>query len=152
MVCPFCLHEKTKVYNSRRGSRLNVTWRRRQCEACGGQFTTYESAEPGSILMVRQDRTLVPFSHSDLLLSLLRACDHRQDLDESVPYLCGTIEQKLYKLQFAVKEKSVAKSDIVAAAAAALKNYDPVAYVKYIGRYQAQLDAPTIRRALKRKK
>lgn len=152
MVCPFCLHEKTKVYNSRQGTRLNVTWRRRQCEACGSQFTTYESAEPSSILMVRDNKLLLPFSHSNLLLSLLRACDHRDDQDESVPYICGTIEQKLYKLQFGIKEKTVAKADIIATAANVLKNYDPIAYVKYIGRYQSELDAPTIRRALRRKK
>jgi transcriptional regulator NrdR family protein len=102
--------------------------------------------------MVRENKALLPFSHSGLTISLLRACDHREDLDESVPYLCGTIEQKLYKLQFSIKEKTVTKADIVAASASVLKNYDPVAYVKYVGRYQAQLDAPTIRRALKRKK
>ena len=129
MVCPFCLHKKTQVYNSRRGARLNVTWRRRQCSACGGQFTTYESADPGSILMLRDKESLQPFSHTNLLLSLLRACDHRNDLDESAPYLCSTIEQKLFKLQFSVKEKTVTKNDIVASTANLLKNYYPVAYV-----------------------
>lgn len=152
MVCPFCLHRKTSVYNSRKGSRLNVTWRRRQCEACGGQFTTYESAEPGSILTIRDGRSLEQFSHSTLLLSLLKACDHRKDLDESVPYVCETIEQKLYALLPAREQKTITKQEIVGITADVLKNYDPVAYVKYSGLHQSQLDAPSIRRALKRKK
>jgi transcriptional repressor NrdR len=155
MICPFCLHKKTNVYNSRQGSKLNAVWRRRQCGACGGQFTTYESAEPGSILTVREGdggRTLTPFSHTNLLLSLLKACDHRADLDDSVPYLCDTIEQQLYKLHFSIKEKTITKQNIVRTTADVLKRYDPVAYVKYAGRYQAQMDAPAIRRALRRKK
>jgi transcriptional repressor NrdR len=152
MVCPFCLHKKTNVYNSRRGSRLNITWRRRQCPACGGQFTTYESAEPGSILTVKEGQELSPFSHNALLLSILKACDHREDQDESVPYLSATIEQKLYKLHFSIKDKTITKHDIVQTAADVLKHYDPVAYVKYIGQYQMHIDAPSIRRALRRKK
>lgn len=151
MVCPFCLHKKTNVYNSRKGSRLNVTWRRRQCSACRGQFTTYESAEPGSILTVRDGRSLIPFSHSALLITLLRACDHRQDLDEAVPYLCETIEQKLYTLLPNRNEKTITKNDIIQTTTEVLKNYDPIAYVKYMGTYQHQLDAPTLRRALRRK-
>jgi transcriptional repressor NrdR len=152
MVCPFCLNKKTNVYNSRQGARLNSTWRRRQCPACGEQFTTYESAEPGSILTIRVGHSLTPFSHIKLLLSILKACDHRQDQDESVPYVCDTIEQKLYKLHFSIKEKTISTYDIVHTAAGVLKQYDPVAYVKYIGRYDAGVDASSIRRALRRKK
>jgi transcriptional repressor NrdR len=152
MVCPFCLHKKTNVYNSRQGARLNATWRRRQCPACGEQFTTHESADPGSILTVQEGNALTPFSHTTLLLSILKACDHRQDQDEAVPYVCETIEQKLYSLHFATKQKTISKQNIIQTAAEVLKRYDPVAYVKYIGRFQSQLDAPSIRRALRRKK
>lgn len=152
MVCPFCLHTKTHVYNSRRGTRLNETWRRRQCTACGGQFTTYERAEPGSILTITHGKTPVPFSHHKLLLSLLRACDHRKDTDEAVPYLCQTIEQKLYTQAASASTKTVTPSDIVTITLATLKAYDPVAYVAYAGRHSPMLDATAIRRALKRGK
>ena len=152
MVCPFCLHTKTNVYNSRRGTRLNETWRRRQCGACGGQFTTYERAEPGSILTVTQGRTPVPFSHHKLLLSVLRACDHRPDTDEAVPYLCQTIEQKLYAQAASASVKTITTDDITATTLATLQPYDPVAYVTYAGRHSASLDATAIRRALKRNK
>jgi transcriptional repressor NrdR len=150
MVCPFCLHKKTSVYNSRHGSKLNVMWRRRRCDACGKQFTTYESADPASILRVTEGTKHKTFSHTKLLLSILKAADHRDDLDEAVPYLCDTAEQKLYRLN-STQNGEITTSDIITVTAETLKHFDPVAYVKYIGMYQKALDAPTLRRALRRK-
>ena len=89
MICPFCLHAKTEVFNSRGGTRLNTVWRRRRCTSCSGQFTTYESADPGSLLVVKDKKSLIAFSHNRLQLTLLRCCEHRNDIDDSVPYLAA---------------------------------------------------------------
>lgn len=151
MVCPFCLHKKTEVFNSRGGARLNQIWRRRRCTACGAQFTTYESADPGSILTVKDGKRLAPFSHSRLLLDLLRVCDHRDDLDESVPYLAATIEQKLFKAAGEALKLALDKTQIVETVSETLQAYDSVAYVKYIGRHQKNLSGAALRRALKRR-
>lgn len=151
MVCPFCLHKKTEVFNSRPGTRLYSIWRRRRCPQCGAQFTTYETAEPGSILTVKDGRRLVPFSHSKLLLELLRVCDHRDDLDEAVPYLANTIEQKLFQKAGQTQALALTKDDIITTASETLQHYDPVAYVKYIGRHQKNLNAAALRKALKNK-
>lgn len=146
MVCPFCLHKKTEVFNSRGGTRLNTVWRRRRCMACGGQFTTYESADPNSLLVVKDKTGLSQFSHNRLLLALLKCCDHRKDLDDSVPYLAATIEQKLIKLAATTKSPSISKDELQKAVADTLKAYDPIAYVKYIGQHPALSSA--LRRAL----
>ena len=150
MVCPFCLHKRTDVFNSRKGSRLNVTWRRRRCPECGAQFTTYEGADPGSIISVKDGKEVVPFSHTKLLIELLKVCDHQTDVDESVPYIAATIEQKLYRKIAEAKSPAVNTPLITATVAETLQHYDPVAYVKYIGRHQKDLSAAEIRRALKR--
>lgn len=150
MVCPFCLHKKTDVFNSRPGNRINAIWRRRRCSACGAQFTTYESADPGSILSIKNGREITPYSHSKLLLELAQVCDHRDDIDESVPYLTGTIEQKLFRLAGERQELALIKADILSATLETLQHYDPVAYVKYVGRHQKNVSAATLRKALKR--
>jgi transcriptional repressor NrdR len=150
MVCPFCLHKKTDVYNSRPGKRLNQTWRRRECPNCKRQFTTYESAAPTDILTLRDGNKLEPFSHIKLLLSVLRALDHLNASDVTVEYLCGTIEQKLYHASAQHASGAINKADIVAITSAVLKNFDAVAYVKYIGRYQANMPAATLRQALRK--
>lgn len=151
MVCPFCLHTKTDVFNSRKGTRLNSIWRRRRCPSCGAQFTTYESAEPSSIISIKNGKEIKPFSHTSLLIDLLQVCDHRDDKEESVPYLSGTIEQKLYHHIAEVKSPVVTPQLIYSVVAETLQNYDPVAYIKYIGKHQKDLSAANIRRALKRK-
>lgn len=149
MVCPFCFHKKTDVVNSRKGSKLNVTWRRRRCSACGAQFTTYESADPGSILSIKDGKSLKPFSHTKLLLELLQVCDHRDDLDESVPYLAETIEQKLYHSAKESSSLAITTADLISATLETLQRYDAVAYVKYIGRHQKNVNATALRKALK---
>ena len=151
MVCPFCLHRKTKVYNSRPGSQLNVTWRRRQCLSCKRQFTTYESADPSAILAVRDGRELLPFSRAKLLASLTLACSSRKYDDNTLAYLCSNAEQKLYHLAAMQDGAPLTKDMIIATVAKLLQNFDPVAYVTYIGRYQADLGASDLRRALRKK-
>lgn len=81
----------------------------------------------------------------------MKAVDHRDDLDTVVPYLCETIEQKLYKLS-ATSHTAITTTDIITATADTLHHFDAVGYVKYIGVYQKTLDAGTLRRALSHKK
>lgn len=150
MVCPFCFHTKTTVYNSRGGDKLNITWRRRRCPKCSAQFTTYESTDPGAILTVKNGSTITPFSHTKMFIELLQVCAHRTDLNSSIPYLAATIEQKLYRL--AADKKFISKTLILETTLQTLKNYDPVAYVSYLGRHQKHLTPQQIRAALKRKK
>lgn len=150
MVCPFCLYKKTEIFNSRAGARLNATWRRRRCTQCSAQFTTYESADPGSILSVKAGRDITPYSHNKLLLELAQVCDHRVDIDESVPYLTGTIEQKLFRKAAEGQERAITKAAILSATLETLQHYDTVAYVKYASRHQKNVNEAALRKALKR--
>jgi transcriptional repressor NrdR len=148
MVCPFCLHKKTSVYNSRHTTKLNATWRRRRCAACMREFTTQESADPESILRVRTVRKTAPYSRAKLTLSILSACDHRADHGEAVYWLNDTIEQKLYRLAMGANN-TVAKKQIIHTVLEVLKNFDTTAYVKYLARYSPALDARTLKKHLK---
>ena len=151
MVCPFCMYDKTEVYNSRRTKKINSVWRRRRCLRCEREFTTEEQARPESVIRVgiKGLPRALPYSHTKLLLSVHRACDHRRNAAKSAEYVVSTVEQRLY-LAAAQQNQTVSKQDIIETALAVLKNYDTAAYVKYLSYHQADLDNRTIKRQLKR--
>src|SRR5688572_24574686 len=111
MVCPFCTNKKTSVYNSRPTARLNNVWRRRRCDACKKSFTTNEMVDPSSVLNIKVGRSLRNFSPSTLLLSILRSCDHLDEMDMHSNYVYQTVLQKLYK-QAAANSGLITKDDI----------------------------------------
>jgi transcriptional repressor NrdR len=148
MVCPFCLHKKTEVYNSRQTAKINATWRRRRCATCGRSYTTRESADPESILRVGTAKRTAPYSRAKLTLSILSVCDHRADHGEAAYWLNDSIEQKLYRLATG-ENNSITKKQIVAVVLETLKNFDTAAYIKYLTRYSPELDARTLKKYLK---
>jgi transcriptional repressor NrdR len=148
MVCPFCLHKKTEVYNSRQTAKINATWRRRRCKSCGRSFTTRESADPESILRVGTAKRTGAYSRAKLTLSILSVCDHRADHGEAAYWLSDSIEQKLYRLATG-ENNSITKKQIIHVVLETLKNFDAAAYVKYLTRYSPELDVRTLKKYLK---
>ena len=57
MHCPFCIHEDTRVVDSRVVEEGAAVRRRRECESCGKRFSTYERAELRLPLVVKKDGT-----------------------------------------------------------------------------------------------
>jgi len=146
MVCPFCLHKKTDVYNTR-GTTKGV-WRRRRCLNCGKAFTTQEHFDPSGVWKVANGKKTAPYSRATLSMSILRACDHRTNQDDAVWYLFEVVEQKLTPLL--TEKQTIAKSDIIETVSAILKRFDAAAYVKYLSYHQPTLDARTLRKQLRR--
>ncbi len=147
MVCPFCLHKKTEVYNTRKSTKLNQLWRRRRCLACKRQFTTYESIGIEHIISVTTNgRGALPFSKAKLTLDLLKACDHRHD--DAAYWLAETIAQKLITLARA-KNGLVTLADITEICLKTLKLFDATAFVKYLSYHTPTTDASSLKRQLK---
>ena len=132
MVCIYC-GGKTQVTNSRHQKRLNHNWRRRECYACRAIFTTIESADYGSSLVVRGQEAGKhapprPFSRDKLFVSVLRAVGHREGPVEDASALTATITAKLLH---STSEAAISPSDIIGAALDTLKHFDTAAYVQY---------------------
>lgn len=149
MVCPFCLHKKSEIYNSRSTAAGTAVWRRRRCLACGNAFTTQENFDPSGVWTITTDKKDVKYSRAKLALSLLRACDHRANQDNTTWYLFEAVEQQLYPIAGAHAQKITAQ-DIVDTSAQILKRFDAAAYVKYISYHQPTMDAKTLRRHLRK--
>lgn len=148
MVCPFCLHKKTDIYNTRTTDGGQTTWRRRRCLACKRAFTTEEHTDPTRIWTVVSKSGSKPYSRARLALSLLRACDHRPNKDDAAWYLYESVEQKLTPI--AAENHLLTTAHITETAADILKNFDPTAYVKYLSYHQPAMNAAALRKRLRR--
>ena len=148
MQCPFCLHEKTRVSNSRKTKKYNAVWRRRLCLACRKDFTTYEMVELTLFLTVEDGKQKKPFSRPKLLLSLMSALDHRQDDAYFIMYIEATIETRLTHL--AAKQQGIlTKQNIIATTLAVLKNGDTAAFVKYLSHKAPNINERSLKQFLK---
>jgi len=148
MICPFCLHKKSEIYNTRSKNQGSTVWRRRRCLSCGKTFTTRESTDPSTIWKIKSAKTITPYSRAKLAMSLLRACDHRSNEDRSAWYLFEAVEQQLYPI--AVKKNNqLQNTDIYTKVTALLKRFDAVAYVKYMSYHQPTMDVRTLRKQLR---
>lgn len=60
LQCPHChKYDRTKVVDSRRQHASNRIRRRRECAACGGRFTTYESIEVADLVLIKQRKKTI---------------------------------------------------------------------------------------------
>lgn len=149
MICPFCLHKKSEIYNSRSTNQGFVTWRRRRCLQCQKVFTTQETYDPSKNWYVVKDKSRRDrYSRAKLAMSLVRACDHRLgQQDDATWYLFEIVEQKLLPIA-AKNEQHITAATIIEQVSAVLKRFDAAAYVKYLSYHQPPLNATALRRRL----
>ena len=73
MKCPSCGHPESKVLDSRPANEGNSIRRRRECLKCQKRFTTFETIESVSFVVVKKDKTRESFDRMKLLNGLVRA-------------------------------------------------------------------------------
>jgi transcriptional regulator NrdR family protein len=119
----------TKVVNSRYFKRQNVVWRRRQSND-GVVFTTRETVDLEGLVVKKK---VVPapekYQPGKLFISLLKACNHMDNPEETAWHLAKTIEEKLIEAlseDFEVKSTTIAIITIDT-----LKSFDTTAYIIY---------------------
>ncbi|MGA1017703.1 MAG: ATP cone domain-containing protein, partial [Phycisphaerales bacterium] len=75
MRCPHCDIDDDRVIDSRSIDGGASIRRRRQCNACGRRYTTYERVEKtGRLMVVKKDGTRVPFDPQKVLQGVQAAC------------------------------------------------------------------------------
>ena len=55
MKCPYCENEDSRVIDSRHTEDGRAIRRRRECEACGRRFTTYEKVEEVILMVIKRE-------------------------------------------------------------------------------------------------
>lgn len=132
MKCPICSHPDSKVVDSRPASDGSSIRRRRECEACGRRFTTYETIESLPLIVIKKDRTRESFDRSKILRSIIRACDKRQVTMEQMEDIVSEIESTLQNSL----QKEVNSTVIGEMVMQRLRALDEVAYVRFASVYR----------------
>lgn len=139
MNCPFCNTPDTKVIDSRPTEEGQAIRRRRECEACGKRFTTYEKVEEVLFMVVKRDGTREQFDRAKILNGIIRACQKRPVTLEQMEAIVVDIERSLSSQM----EKEVSTEFIGNAVMEHLKNLDQVAYVRFASVYRKFTDVET---------
>ena len=131
MRCPFCAHENSQVKDSRPSEDGAAIRRRRQCEACGARFTTFERVQLREVTVVKKDAKREPFDRDKLSRSIAIACRKRDIPAERVDRLISSIQRQLE-----TRGEEVTTTQIGEAVMDGLKALDHVAYIRFASVYK----------------
>lgn len=146
MKCPFCSAEDTRVVDSRLADEGGAVRRRRECEACGERFTTFERAELRLPQIIKSDGRREPFSEAKLRAGLRRALEKRPVDTTSIDEIVAHLQHQLV----ATGEREVASRQIGEWVMNELKQLDPVAYVRFASVYRSFQDLNAFTEELQR--
>lgn len=132
MRCPFCGHNDTQVKDSRPTEDNAAIRRRRFCPECGSRFTTFERVQLRELTVVKKDNERVPFDREKLLRSLRIALRKRPVDDERIERIVNGIQRRLETLG----ESEISTKVVGEMVMDALKDLDPVAYVRFASVYR----------------
>lgn len=137
MRCPFCTHEDSQVKDSRPTDDGNAIRRRRQCEACGARFTTFERIQLRDIWVVKSEGRKQAFDRDKLARSIEIACRKRPIDPSRIEKLISGIQRQLET----GGESEVPARAIGEMVMEGLKRLDSVAYIRFASVYKDFTDA-----------
>ncbi len=132
MRCPFCGHDDSQVKDSRPTEDNSAIRRRRQCEGCGGRFTTFERIQLRDLTVVKSEGKREPFDREKLERSLSVACRKRPVDASQIEKLASGIQRQLETLG----ESEIESKRIGEFVMDGLKGLDAVAYIRFASVYK----------------
>lgn len=133
MRCPHCRSDdRDRVIDSRTAEDGAAIRRRRECEACGQRFTTFERAEPVSMVILKRSGEEVPYSRSKIVSGLRKACVNRPVREEDIEKLVDQVEEVIR----ASGGRPVPSQEVGLAVLDRLRELDEVAYLRFASVYK----------------
>ena len=132
MRCPFCAHEDSQVKDSRPSEDGAAIRRRRQCEACGARFTTFERVQLREVTVIKSDEAREPFDREKIARSVTLACRKRNVAPERIDQLASGIQRQIETLG----ESEVTSKVIGQMVMDGLRQLDSVAYIRFASVYR----------------
>jgi transcriptional repressor NrdR len=132
MRCPFCAHDDSQVKDSRPTEDNTAIRRRRQCESCGGRFTTFERVQLRDVSVVKTDGKREPFDRAKIEQSVTLACRKRGIEQERIDQLVSGIQRQVET----AGESEVPTSRIGEMVMNGLRQLDSVAYIRFASVYR----------------
>jgi transcriptional repressor NrdR len=132
MRCPVCGHEEDRVVDSRTAEDGRAIRRRRECEACGNRFTTYERIEQAPLLVLKRSGAREPFDRTKLIAGIRQACKNRPVTPESIEALVDDVVEWVRANGSGV----VPSADLGREVLERLRGLDEVAYLRFASVYK----------------
>lgn len=132
MRCPFCGSDNSQVKDSRPSDENSAIRRRRVCSDCGGRFTTFERVQLRELIVVKRSGRRVPFERDKLARSVEIALRKRPIEPERIERLVSGLVRQLESSG----ETEISSAEIGELVMAALRELDPVAYVRFASVYR----------------
>ena len=139
MKCMYCGCEDSKVIDSRSTDDGKSIRRRRECTSCGKRFTTFETIETVSFLVVKRDGTRQAYDRAKLKNGILRACEKRPISMAQIDGVVSSVEKSLYNSL----DEEITSQKIGDLVMEELKNLDEVAYIRFAAVYRQFKDSAT---------
>jgi transcriptional repressor NrdR len=130
--CPFCGHDDSQVKDSRPTEDNSAIRRRRQCEACGARFTTFERIQLRELTVVKSEGRRQSFEREKLERSVIIACRKRPIDPAKIERLVSGIQRQLETSG----ESEVSAATIGELVMEGLKKLDGVAYIRFASVYR----------------
>ena len=141
MKCPICGHPESKVLDSRPSNEGASIRRRRECLSCQKRFTTFETIEIMSFMIIKKDKTRELFDRSKVKKGIVRACEKRPVTMEQIENAVIEIEQQL----LSTMRSEIPSTEVGEMVMDKLKSLDEVAYVRFASVYRQFKDITTFR-------
>ena len=130
MKCPVCGYEDCKVLDSRPVSGGASIRRKRECIQCGKRFTTYETIEKPTVLVIKKDQSRELFDENKIRSGILAACHKR-------PVSAADIDA-INSMQEEVTTRRIGEMIMEE-----LRQLDEVAYIRFASVYRQFTDLST---------
>ncbi len=136
MRCPYCGHLQDRVIDSRAANENRSVRRRRECLKCRRRFTTYESIEEISMMVVKRDGRRESFDRNKVISGILKACEKRPVSLQQVEDVVDRVERELQKKY----EKEIPVQAVGELVMEKIHKLDEVAYVRFASVYRSFKD------------
>ena len=126
----------SKVVDSRSSEDGSSIRRRRECMQCGERFTTYETIETATVLVVKSDGMRQAFDSNKIKAGIIKACEKRPVPMQKIDQLVDSIRKRVYNnLDQEITSKAIGEMVMEG-----LKEIDEVAYVRFASVYRSFKD------------
>jgi transcriptional repressor NrdR len=140
MKCPNCGSHDNKVVDSRTNDSNNSIRRRRECLKCGKRFTSYETIERISVLVVKKDGSRQSFDPQKIKNGIIASTGKRPVSMRQIDEMVERVEQSIINNS---RDQEIQSSYIGDLVMEELRNVDEVSYVRFAAVYRQFKDIST---------
>ncbi|MDR1917386.1 MAG: transcriptional regulator NrdR [Christensenellaceae bacterium] len=140
MKCPNCGSHDNRVVDSRTSDSNNSIRRRRECLKCNKRFTSYETIERISVLVVKKDASRQAFDAQKIKNGIIASTGKRPVSMRQIDEMVERVEQAIMNNSHDQEIQSSYIGDLVMEE---LRSVDEVSYVRFAAVYRQFKDIST---------